>query len=40
VLLGAAAIVLLAVRRGVVVTLLGAGAVGVLIALAGGPLPH
>jgi chromate transporter len=34
-----AAIALLAMRRGVVVTLLGAGAIGVVVALAGGPLP-
>jgi chromate transporter len=38
--LAAAAIVLLALRRGVVPTLLLAGAAGVLVALAGGPLPH
>jgi chromate transporter len=38
--LGGAAVLLLALRRGVVLTLLTAGAVGVLIALAGGPLPH
>jgi chromate transporter len=37
--LAAAAIALLALRRGVVVTLLCAGAIGVVIALAGGPLP-
>jgi chromate transporter len=36
VVLGAAAIALLALRRGVVATLLGAGAIGVVIALAGG----
>jgi chromate transporter len=35
----AAAIVLLALRRGIVQTLLGAGCVGVVVALAGGPLP-
>ena len=34
-----AAVGLLLLRRGVVVTLVGAGAVGALIALAGGPLP-
>jgi chromate transporter len=38
--LGGAAVLLLALRRGVVLTLLTAGAVGVFIALAGGPLPH
>jgi chromate transporter len=38
--LAAAAIALLALRRGVVPTLLGAGAVGVVVALAGGPLPQ
>jgi chromate transporter len=37
--LAAAALSLLALRRGVVLTLLGAGAVGVVIALAGGPVP-
>lgn len=37
--LAAAAVLLLPLRRGVVPTLLGAGAVGVVIALAGGPLP-
>jgi chromate transporter len=37
--LAAAAIALLALRRGVVETLLCAGAIGVVIALAGGPLP-
>jgi chromate transporter len=37
--LAAAAIALLVVRRGVVETLLVAGAVGVVVALAGGPLP-
>jgi hypothetical protein len=31
---------MLALRRGVVFTLAAAGAVGTLIALAGGPLPH
>jgi len=39
-ILAAAAVALLVLRRGVVVTLLGAGAVGLLIAVAGGPLPH
>jgi chromate transporter len=38
--LGAAAIALLALRRGIVETLLGAGVVGVIAALAGAPLPH
>jgi chromate transporter len=37
--LAAAAVALLILRRGVVVTLMGAGAVGVVIALAGGSLP-
>jgi chromate transporter len=37
--LAAAAVALLALRRGVVLTLLAAGAVGAAIALAGGPLP-
>jgi chromate transporter len=37
--LAGAALLLLALRRGVVPTLLCAGAVGVVIALAGGPLP-
>ena len=37
--LAAAAVALLALRRGVVETLLCAGAVGVAVALAGGPLP-
>jgi chromate transporter len=37
--LAGAAVLLFAARRGVVVTLLAAGAVGVLIAAAGGPLP-
>ncbi|MEV4517076.1 chromate efflux transporter [Dactylosporangium sp. NPDC049525] len=37
--LAAAAVLLLPLRRGVVPTLLAAGAVGVVIALAGGPLP-
>jgi chromate transporter len=39
VVLGAAALALLAFRRGVVSVLLGAGAVGAVVALAGGPLP-
>lgn len=38
--LAGAAILLLALRRGVVPTLLAAAAVGVVVALAGGPLPH
>ena len=38
--LAAALILMLALRRGVVLTLLAAGATGTLIALAGGPLPH
>jgi chromate transporter len=38
--LAAAAIALVALRRGVVATLLGGGAVGVVVALAGGPLPR
>ncbi len=39
-LLAAAAIALLIARRGIVVTLVGAGVVGVVIALAGGPVPQ
>jgi chromate transporter len=38
-LLAASAVALLLVRRGVVETLIGAGAIGAVIALAGGPLP-
>jgi chromate transporter len=38
--LAGAAVLLLGLRRGVVLTLLAAGAAGVIIALAGGPLPH
>ena len=38
--LAGAAVLLLALRRGVVLTLLGAAAVGVVIAFAGGPLPR
>jgi chromate transporter len=38
-LLAAAAVALLVLRRGVVETLLGAGVIGVVVALAGGPLP-
>ncbi len=38
--LGVAALALLVARRGVVGTLLGAGAVGAVLALAGAPLPH
>jgi len=37
--LAGAAVLMLAVRRGVVLTLLGAGAVGLIVALVGGPLP-
>jgi len=40
VVLGAAAIALLLARRGIVVTLLSAGAVGVVAALAGAPVPR
>jgi chromate transporter len=39
-LLGAAAVSLLLLRRGVVVTLLGAASVGVVVAIAGGTLPR
>jgi chromate transporter len=39
VVLAAAALALLALRRGVVTVLLASGAVGVVVALAGGPLP-
>ena len=38
--LAAAAVLLLGLRRGVVLTLLAAAAAGMIIALAGGPLPH
>jgi chromate transporter len=38
--LAAAAAVLLVLRRGVVLTLLAAAAVGVVVALAGGPVPR
>jgi chromate transporter len=38
--LAGAAVLLLGLRRGVVTTLLAAAAVGLIIALAGGPLPH
>jgi len=38
--LAGAAVLLLALRRGVVLTLLSAGTVGLIVALAGGPLPH
>jgi chromate transporter len=38
--LGGALVLMLALRRGVVLTLVAAGASGMLIALAGGPLPH
>ena len=37
--LAGAAVLLLALRRGVVPTLLCAAAIGVLVAVAGGPLP-
>ena len=37
--LAAAAVALLLLRRGVVATLLAAGAIGAIVALAGGPLP-
>ena len=36
----AAGVLLLGLRRGVVTTLLLAAAVGVIVSLAGGPLPH
>jgi chromate transporter len=39
-ILAGAAVLLLALRRGVVATLLLAGAAGVVVALAGGPLPR
>ena len=39
VLLGAAAVALLLLRRGIVSTLLAAGLVGAIIGVAGGPLP-
>jgi chromate transporter len=38
--LAGAAVLLLALRRGVVQTLVVAGAAGVTLALVGGPLPH
>jgi chromate transporter len=38
--LGGAAVLLFALRRGVVLTLLAAAAVGLAIALTGGPLPR
>jgi chromate transporter len=38
--LAGAAVLLLALRRGVVLTLLGAAAVGLVVAFAGGPLPR
>jgi chromate transporter len=38
--LAAAVLLLLGLRRGVVLTLLAAGATGLIIGLAGGPLPH
>jgi len=39
-ILAAAAIALLILRRGIVETLLAAGVIGVIVALAGAPLPH
>jgi chromate transporter len=39
-ILAAAAVALLILRRGIVETLLAAGVIGVIIALAGGPVPH
>src|SRR5205085_5294827 len=39
IVLGAAAVALLIARRGIVATLIGAGIVGVIVALAGGSLP-
>jgi chromate transporter len=39
-LLGAAAVMLLVVRRGIVVTLLSAGVIGVVVVVAGAPVPH
>jgi chromate transporter len=38
--LASAALLLFGVRRGVVLTLLAAGAAGAVVGLAGGPLPH
>jgi chromate transporter len=38
--LAAAAVLLLRLRLGVVLTLLAAAVTGLLVALAGGPLPH
>jgi chromate transporter len=40
VLLGASAVALLVLRRGIVVTLVGAGVVGAVVALAGAPVPR
>jgi chromate transporter len=40
ILLGAAAVTVLVLRQGIVGTLMGAGAIGVILALAGAPLPH
>jgi chromate transporter len=40
IVLAVAAVALLLARRGIVPTLVAAGAVGVVVALAGGPLPH
>ncbi|HEY6397379.1 MAG TPA: chromate transporter, partial [Solirubrobacteraceae bacterium] len=38
--LAAAAAALLVARRGIVITLIAAGIIGAVIALAGGPVPH
>ena len=40
VLLGVAAVALLLARRGIVVTLVGAGVIGAVAALAGAPVPR
>jgi chromate transporter len=40
IVLGLAAVALLVLRRGVVLTLVTAGLIGAIIGLAGGPLPH
>jgi chromate transporter len=40
IVLAAAAVALLILRRGIVLTLVASGAVGVVVALAGGPLPR
>ncbi len=39
-LLAAAAVALLVARRGIVITLVAAGIIGAVVALAGGPIPH